>query len=169
MSRSDLQPDPPFVSDTASLGKLGHHSIGEFQNKEDHAMEKCALNAARTESCTVSQTEKPAPEIRPDTLTEASRPNVRVVEPRNPESVPLLTSSVRKAAASDPTPSTLYREWGQKQLVRKGMRLQERDLRILAFLYEQQMASVEVIQSGFFKGVHRSEAYRRVKELEDAK
>jgi hypothetical protein len=49
------------------------------------------------------------------------------------------------------------------------MRLQERDLRILAFLYEQQMASVEVIQSGFFKGVHRSEAYRRVKELEDAK
>ena len=83
MSRSDLTPDPPFVSDTASLGKLGHHSIGDFQNKEDHAMEKCAL----------SHTGKPAPEIRPDTLTEASRPNVRVVEPRNPESVPLLTSS----------------------------------------------------------------------------
>jgi DNA-binding MarR family transcriptional regulator len=125
----------------------------------ERCMEKCTQNANPVTTVV---------EVAPDTAAESSRPVVRPLEVNKPESVPLLASDRKTLAVSDPTPSTSYREWGQKQLVRRRMKLQERDLRILGFLYEQQVATVEVVQAGFFRGVHRSEAYRRVSELEGA-
>jgi len=48
------------------------------------------------------------------------------------------------------------------------IQIQERDKKILKICYEQKCLSSEQVLEGIFRGVHRSEGYRRIQELEQA-